>query len=109
MGIKMIEKLQNTDLNMKVSNPLHYGRSERKVGKERFTDVLSYQINQKIEKVNNLQIASDKLTEKMTLQPDSVNVHEVMIAAQKAQLSLDLTKNVLNRAVQAFQTISNLR
>ena len=105
----MIEKLQNADLNMKVSSPLHYGKDERVVGKEKFTDVLNSQINQGIAEVNNLQIASDKLTEKMALQPDSVNVHEVMIAAQKAQLSLDLTKNVLNRAVQAFQTISNLR
>ena len=59
--------------------------------------------------VNNLQVQSDQLATQMIRKPDSVNIHDVMIAAQKAQLSLDYTKSLLTKAVQAYQSITNLR
>ena len=43
-----------------------------------------------IEKVNETQIQSDTLTEKLALGQD-VDLHEVMIASQKASVTMQLT------------------
>ncbi len=59
--------------------------------------------------VNQTVITSDKLSEQLITKPNTVNVHDVTIAAQKAQVALDLTKNVLQRAVTSYQSIINLR
>ncbi len=59
--------------------------------------------------VNQQVITSDKLSEELISRPNEVNVHDVTIAAQRAQISLDLTKNVIQRAVSSYQTIINLR
>jgi flagellar hook-basal body complex protein FliE len=62
-----------------------------------------------IKDTNSRQIESDQLLTKMITKPDSVNIHDVMIAAQKAQISLDFTKSILQKAVQAYQKITSLR
>ena len=66
-------------------------------------------INTAIKKVNNQQVYSDKISQQMISQPDSVNVHDVMISIQKAQMSLDLTRNVINKATSSYQAIINMR
>ena len=59
--------------------------------------------------VNDRVITSDKLTEELIARPNEVNIHDVSIAIQKAQISVDLTKNVIQRAVSSYQSIINLR
>jgi len=62
-----------------------------------------------LKKVNDLQIKSDELTTKMIVSPDEVNIHDVMIAAQKAQLSLNFVKAIRDRVIRAYQEIMNMR
>lgn len=62
-----------------------------------------------LEKVNEQQNVADDLTQKMALDPDSVDVHEVMIAAEKARLSLTFTKTIADGVVRAYKELSSLR
>jgi flagellar hook-basal body complex protein FliE len=39
----------------------------------------------------------------MILNPDSVDAHDVSVAAAKAQMSLNITKSVVERAVKSVQ------
>ena len=66
-------------------------------------------VKQSIRDTNDLQIRSDRLATRMIREPDSVQLHDVIIAAQKAQLALDYTRTVVTRAAQAYQSLTNLR
>ena len=96
-------------VGMKSSNTRHYGVQPAQAKTDDFLTKFGDSVKEALQDANNMQIQSDRLATQMVRKPDSVNVHDVMIAAQKAQLSLDLTKQVLTRAVQAYQNITNLR
>ena len=60
-------------------------------------------------KVNDLQIESERLTEALATRPDSVDIHDVTIAAEKARLALMFTKSIVDRITQAYRELSNMR
>ena len=62
-----------------------------------------------LQKVNDYQIHADKLSKQIVSQPESVSVHDLMIALQKGQMAIDLTRNVVNKATTAYQSIINMR
>ena len=62
-----------------------------------------------IEGVNNSQIKATDLYQKMITSPDSVDAHDVTLAGAQAQMSLNLAKNVVERGLQAYRDIINMR
>lgn len=60
-----------------------------------------------IAEVNALQIQSDTLTNKL-IKGDDVDLHEVMIAAQKASITLNATMEIRNKVVEAYQEIMRM-
>nr|WP_106784188.1 flagellar hook-basal body complex protein FliE [Lysinibacillus timonensis] len=60
-----------------------------------------------ISSVNNQQIQSDKMTEKLITGQD-VDLHEVMIASQKASITLNATMEVRNKVIDAYQEIMRM-
>ncbi len=59
--------------------------------------------------VNAQQQTADALSVQAVIDPDSVNVHDVSIAAAKANMSLSITKSIVDRVVQAYREIQNVR
>ena len=57
-----------------------------------------------IQDVNAHQIESDKMTQKLIL-GESVDLHNVMITAQKASIALNATMEVRNKVIEAYQEI----
>ena len=57
----------------------------------------------------NLLSGSNDLTQKMIHEPESVDIHNVMIAAQKAKIALNFTKAVRDEAIRAYRDFMNLR
>ncbi len=96
-------------VNLKATHPLHYkDKPEKRMNDDissSFADALKSALN----KVNNLQGESDELTNKMIYDPGSVDIHNVMIAAQKAEIALNFTKTVRDDAIRAFRELMNLR
>ena len=60
-----------------------------------------------ISKVNNQQIQSDVMTEKL-INGGNVDLHEVMITSQKASITLNATMEVRNKAIEAYQEIMRM-
>ena len=58
--------------------------------------------------MNQTQIESDKLTEKLALGQD-VDLHQVMIASQKASITTQLTLEVRNKAIEAYQEMMRMQ
>ena len=65
-------------------------------------------LNDAIGKVNGLQLESDKLTS-MFAEGKKVDLHEVMIAGQKASISLQATLEIRNKVVEAYQEIMRMQ
>lgn len=61
-----------------------------------------------IYQVNNLQKESENLSQ-MLVKGEVDNLHDVVIAAEKARLSLDLTVTISNKLVQGYQELSRMQ
>lgn len=57
-----------------------------------------------MKEVNTKQIVSDEMTNKL-IQGGNVELHDVMIAAQKASIALNATMEIRNKVVEAYQEI----
>jgi flagellar hook-basal body complex protein FliE len=64
---------------------------------------------QALGQVNDLQQRSMGLTQAMITDPDSVDIHDVTLALAEANLSLSMTKAIMDRAIRAYQEILNVR
>ncbi|MFO7315404.1 MAG: flagellar hook-basal body complex protein FliE [Bacilli bacterium] len=64
-------------------------------------------LKEAIDKVNDYQVQSDTLTNKL-IQGENVELHEVMIAAQKANITLNATVEIRNKVIEAYQEIMRM-
>ena len=70
---------------------------------QQFADVLK----EAIANVNEQQNTSDMMTQKLISGGD-VDLYEVMVAAQKASITLNTTIEIRNKAVEAYQEIMRM-
>jgi len=61
-----------------------------------------------LNKVNDLQLNSDQLTEDFALGKTD-NIHQVMIAGEKAETAMKLTLAVQNKVIDAYKEIMRLQ
>jgi flagellar hook-basal body complex protein FliE len=59
--------------------------------------------------VNATQVDSSNAIELMMTDPDAIDVHDVTIAMAKANMSLNITRTVLDRVVRAWRDLINTR
>ncbi|MBS4198951.1 flagellar hook-basal body complex protein FliE [Bacillus sp. FJAT-49732] len=69
-----------------------------------FKDVLKNAINE----VNNAQVESDLATEKLA-RGENIELHEVMITAQKASITMQAALEIRNKAVEAYQEMMRMQ
>ncbi|AWG42682.1 flagellar hook-basal body complex protein FliE [Candidatus Borreliella tachyglossi] len=87
-------------------NPLHFSLDVKheevgKTFKDTFLDVIS--------RVNDSQLNASRMSDKAILSPDSVDVHDVVIAIAKANMNLNITKAIVERSVRAYQDMISIR
>lgn len=71
-------------------------------------DGFARMLNDALDKVNQQQLESEIMTEKLAT-GEVQDVHQVMIAGQKAQLSLMLTIEVRNKMIEAYQEVMRMQ
>jgi flagellar hook-basal body complex protein FliE len=97
------------------NNPLYFSRqltgSESGTGSNtgaqgglNFSDM----VNQKIEEANSLQKQADQMTNSY-LQGGPVEIHEMLIAMEKADLALRETTEIRNKLIEAYQDIEKMQ
>lgn len=62
-----------------------------------------------LDQVNNVQHKAEVLTQRFAQNDDSVNLSDVMIAMQKANITFQATVQVRNKVVAAYQDIMNMQ
>jgi flagellar hook-basal body complex protein FliE len=65
-------------------------------------------LNDALNKVNQLQVESDEY-KKLLVTGDVDNLHDVTIAAEKANISLQLTLGIRNKVVEAYREIMRMQ
>jgi flagellar hook-basal body complex protein FliE len=103
------EEVVGNRVAMLTTHPEHYKIEKVKEGDDEVTKSFGELLSNSFGKVNNLLVDSDKLTQQMIVEPESVSIHTVMIAAQKAELALSMAKAVTDRVVRAYTEITNMR
>jgi len=99
-------------ISMRSTNNKHFGIVDKPVksdGRSNFIGEFNDMLNKQLGQVNELQLSSDELTQRLAVTPNDVNIEDVMNAAAKAQLALNFTKTVRDKLVNAYQTLINLR
>ena len=97
-------------VKMQTSHRLHYDNMKpRELPADDVSSSFSEMLKSAVNKVNNLQVDAEGLAEKMINEPESVDIHTVMIAQQKAEVSLTFAKAVRDEAIRAYRELMNLR
>ena len=96
-------------VSMNVTHGSHFGAPNEEVSDDQFMTEFSNALKDAFQRVNGMQKTSDELTKQMAVSPDSVDIHDVTIAAEKARLSLMLTKSIVDRITQAYRELINMR
>lgn len=97
MGPNSISKINNLNLNTKVFNT--------KPKKETsFGEYLKSAINQ----VNDLQVEADDY-KKLLATGQIDNIHQVTIAAEKAEIAMQFTMSVRNKVLDAYKEIMRMQ
>ena len=86
-------------------NMKNLASGEKRSVEDSFGDVLTRALG----KVNDLELKSDEMIQKMIVEPDKVNIHEVTALMSQAEMALSMTKAVTDRVVTAYREIVNLR
>jgi flagellar hook-basal body complex protein FliE len=97
-------KIETGNLGIKLTNKLAGGLNE--VQKE--TIPFSEFLKNSIADVNKLQLEAGKLRQQLVT-GEIYDIHQVMIAAEKASISMQFAIQVRNRLVEAYQEIMRMQ
>jgi len=97
----MINPIQNRLQLLNLNQPNQSKVNQKSLN---FKDLLKQNIN----KVNNMQLDSNQITEDFALGKTD-NIHQVMIAAEKAETSMKLTMGIQNKVIDAYKEIMRLQ
>lgn len=101
MGISPVERIDN------VSGVQEYSKS-KKSDMENMADGFGKAFSEALNSVNNSQNAAYEAAETFAAGGD-ISVHEVMIASQKANLTMQMALQMRNKLVAAYNEINNVR
>lgn len=97
------------------NSPLYFSNkiagSESQTGNSSGTkgeSTFSQMVNQKVEEANSLQKDADQLTESF-LEGGPVEIHQMLIAMEKADLALRETMEIRNKLVEAYKEIEKMQ
>jgi flagellar hook-basal body complex protein FliE len=99
-------------VNLRATHPTHFGIPKReRVEKEGedFISEFSRALKDAFYRVNDLQHESERLTQALAVRPDTVDIHDVTIAAEKARIALLFTKSIVDRVTQGYRELINVR
>ncbi|MFZ3587926.1 flagellar hook-basal body complex protein FliE [Bacillus sp. DJP31] len=99
----MINKISNPSMIQPI-NSTSIGKSSPAESKESFATFLK----ESIDNVNRAQVQSDVATQKLA-NGEKIDLHEVMIASQKASITLQATIEVRNKVIEAYQEVMRMQ
>lgn len=96
-------------IKMQTDGNDHITRAGKLPDPERITDGFAGALNAALGKVEAADVRAQQLTTQSVYDPDSVDAHTVILAAEKARFALNLTKTVADGAIRAYKELTSGR
>ena len=96
-------------VRMKTTHANHIQTAQKPQDPERVTEGFAAMLNQALGKVETMDVRAQKLTTRAIYDPDSVDVHTLLIASEKARFSLTLTKTLTDGFIRAYRELTSPR
>jgi flagellar hook-basal body complex protein FliE len=96
-------------VKIKTNDSRHYGDIVKPHNVDEVSESFAATLKKSLEKVNDLEVEADSLTQKLVFDPNSVDAHQVMIASEKARIAVTFTKTLVDGVIKAYRDLSNLR
>jgi len=96
-------------VRLATTHAAHFGYQKPVTKDDNFISDFGRALKDALNKINGLQQRSEELTKALAVNPDSVDIHDITIAAEKARLSLTLTKSIVDKITQAYRELINMR
>ncbi|WCL48250.1 flagellar hook-basal body complex protein FliE [Leptospira sp. GIMC2001] len=87
----------------------HYGKTNSAVTPDQVAGTFGDVLRKAFEEVNDQQVVADEMTQKLVYDPNSVDIHDVMVSAEKARMSLTFTKSMADGFIRAYRELTSLR
>ncbi len=96
-------------VRLAATHPRHYRDERIQEPTDNVAGTFADALSRAIGTVNNLQVEAEDLSRRMITEPESVNIHTVMIASQKAEIALSFTRAVRDEVIRTVRELMNLR
>jgi flagellar hook-basal body complex protein FliE len=97
-------------VNLKISRNKHIRDFKEKYSTtDKVTDNFSNLLTKSLNEVNNLELKATDLTNELAVNPDNVNIHDVLIASEQAEMAVLLTKGIIDRVIRSYREITSMR
>ncbi|GBF50607.1 flagellar hook-basal body protein FliE [Leptospira ryugenii] len=107
---KAFSLLPNGDrVSVQRTDNRHYGKTNEAKSPDEVAGTFADAMKKAFEQINDQQVTADEMTQKIVFDPNSVELHEVMIAAEKARISLTFAKTMTDGFVRAYRELTTLR
>lgn len=101
--------IDNILQQLQAASALASGVKKQPVNDEAAGIDFSEKLKAAVDQVNASQKSADKLSEQFVSDQSNVDLHEVMISLQKANVSFQSMVQVRNKLVTAYQEIMNMQ
>ena len=110
MQVNSINDVTGDIVSLKVTNKNHILGSENQVkSNDNVVSGFADMFNSAFNDVNNLELKSNEMTKQLAVNPDSVNIEDVQIAAEESEMAILFTKGIVDRVIRAYKEITSLR
>ena len=94
---------------LKATHKNHFGIKSPELKDESAAEEFTAALKNALGETNALQQNVSDITQAYLTDPESVDAHDVTIAMSKANMSLEITKAVVDGALKAYNNIINIR
>jgi flagellar hook-basal body complex protein FliE len=108
-GLFGSEQVTGDQVALKATHKNHFGIKTGVDTDETSAEEFVNALKNALGETNNLQQDLGDITQAYLTDPESVDVHDVTIAMSKANMSLEITKAVVDGALKAYNNIINMR
>ena len=105
MGMNINSALQ---IHQQLTNQIQSKQTISRMESTGMTSTFGSLLSNQIKKTNELQYQSDIEVQKF-LTGESENIHDMMIAMEEATVALEMTTQVRNKIVEAYQELKNMQ
>jgi len=102
-----ISMVKGNLVTLEVSHPKHFGSTQRP--SEELPRSFGQLLFDSLNEVSGLQNEASRISVEAIINPDTVAPHDVTIAMAKANMSLNIARNVMDRVIQGYKDLTNLR